>query len=350
MRLGLVAERLLDWVALASGRVPTPIIDALPGLVIARAVMAATRFGIFDALDCRALPAKGVAVLCQTDPAATKKLLNLLVAQRYLSKKQDRYALTTAARRWLLRDSPQSIRDYLLYNALQWDWLGRTDDYLQTGTPIRFHQEMSPDEWALYQNGMLAIARLTAPEVAWRIPVPPAARQMLDIGGAHGAYSVALCQRHPQLQATILDLPQAVEFAAPLLARSGMGDRVRHITGDALTTDLGDARYELIFMANLVHHFDAATNGTLVARIARALVPGGLCVIQDGIRPQDDATPRQFEACGDLFFALTSEAGLYSFTEITAWQRAAGLVPLRSVRLLTGPGQGLVMARKPLTH
>src|SRR5262249_9731925 len=163
--------------------------------------------------------------------------------------------LTAAARRWLLRDSPQSIRDYLLYNALQWNWLSRTDGYLQTGTPIRFHQEMSPDEWKMYQHAMLAIARLTAPDVARRIPVPSTARQMLDIGGAHGAYSLALCQRHPQLQATILDLPQAVKFAAALLARSGMCDRVRHITGDALTTDLGEARYDLIFMANLVHHF-----------------------------------------------------------------------------------------------
>ncbi len=346
MRLGLVAERLIDWVALASGRVPTPLIDALPGLVIARALMAATRCGIFDALASGDLPAEGIAALCATDPATTAKLLNLLVAQRYLRRARGRYALTPMARRWLLCDSPQSIRDYLLFNELQWEWLGRTETFLQTGTPIHFHQEMSPAEWELYQRGMRAIARLTAPEVAVRVPIAPRARQMLDIGGSHGAYSVALCRRHPHLQSTILDLPQAVAYAAPLLAEMGMGARVRHMAGDALTADLGTARYDVIFMANLVHHFDAATNGALVARIARALTPGGLCVIQEGIRPGDDATPRQLEACGDFFFALTSEAGLYSFAEMAAWQRAAGLAPLRPIRLLTGPGQGLQMARK----
>ena len=346
MRLGLVAERLLDWVALASGRVPTPILDALPGAIIARALMAATRCGIFDALAGGDLPAEGIATLCATDPAATAKLLNLLVAQRYLRRTGGRYALTPSARRWLLRDSPQSIRDYLLFNESQWAWLGRTETFLQTGTPIHFHQEMAPAEWERYQRGMRAIARLTAPEVAQRIPLPPAARRMLDIGGAHGAYSVALCRRHPQLCATILDLPQAVDFAAPLLAEQGMGDRVRHIAGDALTTDLGEARYDLIFMANLVHHFDAATNAALVGRVAHALAPGGICVIQEGIRPGEEATPRQLEACGDLFFALTSEAGLYSFAEMRGWQCAAGLAPLRPKRLLTGPGQGLQMARK----
>ncbi|MBA3823600.1 MAG: class I SAM-dependent methyltransferase [Ktedonobacterales bacterium] len=347
MRLGLVAERLLDWVALASGRVPTPIIDALPGLIIARALMAATRLGIFDALAASALPAEGLATLCATDPVATEKLLNLLVAQRYLQRTQGRYSLTATARRWLLHDGPQSIHAYLRYNELQWDWLGRTEAFVQTGRPIRFHQEMAAADWDLYQQGMLAIARLTAPEVAWRIPVPSGANQLLDIGGAHGAYSAALCRRHPHLSATILDLPEAIEYAAPLLAEMGMGERVRQVAGDALTTDLGIARYDVVFIANLVHHFDAATNCALMQRVARALAPGGLCVIQEGIRPGEAEQPRQLEACGDFFFALTSEAGLYSFAEMSAWQRAAGLAPLHPIRLLTGPGQGLQMAHKP---
>ena len=346
MRLGIVAERFIDWVALASGRVPRPIIDALPGLIIARAIMAATRAGFFETLATGEHGAAEVAACCATDPAATEKLLNVLVAQRYLRVRGGRYRLTNAARRWLLADSPQSIRDYLLFNELQWRWLGQTDTFVQTGAPIRFHHALTPGEWALYQQGMYAIARLTAPEVAWRIPLPAHARRMLDVGGAHGQYAVALCRQHPQLHATILDLPQAVTEAAPLLAKSGLSERICHTAGDALTADLGVARYDLIFVANLAHHFDDATNRALVRRIARALTPGGLCVIQDGMRPGTQQQLGQFEACADFFFALTSEAGLYSFAEMAAWQRAAGLTPRRPIRLLTGPGQGLQMATK----
>jgi tRNA A22 N-methylase len=48
--------------------------------------------------------------------------------------------------------------------------------------------------------------------------VPRGARDLLDIGGSHGYYSVALCRRHPTLRAVILDLPQAVVHAETILA------------------------------------------------------------------------------------------------------------------------------------
>jgi 2-polyprenyl-3-methyl-5-hydroxy-6-metoxy-1,4-benzoquinol methylase len=194
-------------------------------------------------------------------------------------------------------------------------------------------------------------ANLAAPELARRIPVPKVEEgrpiEMLDIGGAHGYYSVALCRRHPQLRATILDLPEAIAHAAPLLAKEQMGDRVVHRAGNALTDDLGEQAYDLVLIANLVHHFDDASNRELVTRVARALRPGGILVIGEMIRPDAPGEGGQIGALTDLYFAITSEAGTYSFAEMAAWQRAAGLVPRRPLRLLTGPGAGLQIARKP---
>ncbi len=346
MRIGVVAESLLDCLALLSGRVPVPIIEAFPSIVLARCIMAGVRLGIFDALESGDLSAEGVARLCGTEPHATGKLLAALAGARYLRHERGRYGLTSQARRWLTSTSPQSVRDYLCFHYAQWEWLGRTEDFVRTGEPLRFHAAMTPDEWEAYQRGMRVIARLTAPEVARRIPVPRHARALLDIGGAHGYYAVTLCRRHPHLRAVVLDLPQAVVHAAPLLAEACMGDRVTHQAGDALATDFGEARYDVVFMANLAHHFTPEQNAALLAKIARALRRGGICVVQEGIRPTGERH-RFFESLGDFYFALTSEAGLYSFAEIAGWQRAAGLHPQRPIRLLTAPGQGLQIARRP---
>ena len=108
---------------------------------------------------------------------------------------------------------------------------------------------------------------------------------MLDIGGGHGAYSVAFCREHPELRATILDLPAAVAAAAPILAEEKMGSRVVHRAGDALTDDFGDEEWDLIFIAQLVHHFDAATNAAIVRHAAEALRPKGRLAILDVLRP-----------------------------------------------------------------
>jgi SAM-dependent methyltransferase len=347
MRFGVIAQSILDRVALATRLVPVPIIEATPPLLQARAIMVATKSGVFEALAAGPRDAPAIAAQCQADPRAMRKLLDGLVGTGYLRYAAGRYTLAPLSRRWLLRDSPRSIHDYMLFNYSQWEWIARLDEFLTDGQPIEFHREMTPEQWDMYQRGMYCIARLTAPEVAWRVPVPRGAKEMLDIGGSHGLYSVAICRRHPGLRATVLDLPVAIEYAAPLLAREGMGDRVQHRAGDALTDDLGEARYDLVFIANLVHHFDNQTNRDLMRRIARALRPGGICVIQDGYHEANPQRAGQFGALGDLFFALTSAAGVWTFAEMAAWQRAAGLVPRRPIKLITGPNQGIQAAKKP---
>lgn len=169
---------------------------------------------------------------------------------------------------------------------------------------------------------------------------------MLDIGGSHGHYSAMICRRHPRLRSTILDLPNAVSHAAPLLEAEGMGDRVTHRVGDALTADLGERIYDLVFTANLVHHFDDHTNRLLQQRVARALRPGGYSVIFEIIRSPTPKAAGQIGGLTDFFFAVTSEAGTWSFSEMAAWQTAAGLKPHKPIRLISAPGYGLQAARK----
>ena len=68
---------------------------------------------------------------------------------------------------------------------------------------------------------------------------------MLDIGGSHGYYSVALCRRHPSLRAVILDLSEAVTHAERILDREGMGDRVISPTATAVLALLEETDCEI---------------------------------------------------------------------------------------------------------
>jgi SAM-dependent methyltransferase len=347
MKLGIIPENILERVALAAGVVPRPILDTLVAMLLARTIMAATKLGIFEALASGPLPAHQVAAHCGTDPCATEKLLTALAGCGYVRAEHGQYALAPVARTWLLKDSPQSLRDKMLGQfTLEWEWIEGYEEFVGSGTPLDIHESMSDDEWGLYQRSMRALASSSAKEVARRTPVPSGARDMLDIGGSHGYYSVAICRRHPGLRAVILDLPEAVNHAEPILAREGMGDRVRHRAGNALTDDLGTQAWDLVFIANLVHHFDEQANRDLVRRIARALRPGGILVIQDFIRLQQPGEGGQIGALNELFFALTSQSGTWSLAEIAGWQQEAGLVPRKPRRLLTLPGAAQQAAGK----
>jgi SAM-dependent methyltransferase len=347
MKVGLVPENPIEWLALRSGMAPTPLIDTMHTFILAQAVMVATKIGLFEALLEEPGDARAIATRCGTNPSATGALLDALVGSGYLRHRAGRYTLAPVARRWLLRGQAHSLRDWAIFGFQSWDWLTHLGRFVATGRPLDVHAAMSPEAWADYQRAMRSLAGLAAPELGWRTPVPRNARTMLDIGGSHGHYAAVLCRRHHGLHATVLDLPEAVEQAAPLLAAERLGERLVHRAGDARTAELGAAAYDVVLIASLVHHFDAPTNQALVQRAARALRPGGHLVIFESARPAAPGKGGQLAALFNLYFALTSESGLWSYREIADWQHAAGLRPRRPIRFLTTPGAGLQVAVKP---
>lgn len=346
MKLGPIPQNPVERIAKALGLLPEPLLDTHIAMLLARTLMEGSRLGVYEALKAGPLTAEEVAARCGGHPRATAKLLNALVGCGYLVWDAGRYSLSSMARKWLLPDADQPLHDKMLFQFLEWDAIEGIGDYVRTGRPQDLHSTIGPEEWGAYQRGMRSVASSWAPEVGRRTPVPKGARDMLDIGGSHGLLSVAICRRHSGLRSVILDLPQAVEHAAPILAKEGMGERVTHRAGNALEDDLGVATWDVIFMANLVHHFDDATNRALAKKIARALRPGGVFVIQELIRPHTPNEAGQVGALLDLYFALTSQSGTWSFEEMADWQREAGLKPMKPIKFRTVPGNGQQAAVK----
>jgi SAM-dependent methyltransferase len=347
MRIGAIPESPLEWVVGRLNVAPRPLLETQFAYTLARLVMVGAKLGLFEALADGPADAERVAARCDTNAAGTEKLLFALVGAGYLRAESGRYALTAVSRKWLLRDSPHSIVDKLLLQFLEWEWLERSEDYVRTGRPLDLHGMTDAEQWSLYQRGMRAMANALAGEAVRRLPVPRGATDMLDIGGSHGYYSVALCRRHEGLRAVILDLPQAVEQAAPLLAAEGMGDRVVHRAGDALSDDLGVEAYDLVLIAQVVHHFSEAQNRGLATRVARALRPRGVYAILDEFRPRTAKDAGQVGALLEFYFALTSQSGTWAVEEMASWQRQAGLEPRRPIRFRTIPGVGIQAAVKP---
>jgi len=347
MRVGAIPESLLERIALAAGLAPTPVVDTLHAVIVARAVVAATRLGVFDALAPGPAPAPALAARLGLNAGALGKLLDLLVATGYLRHGRRGYALSPLSRKWLVAGSPTSLRDSMLLRVLEWQAIDATEAFVRTGTALDVHDLIAGGQWTTYQRGMHALARLSAGELVKRLRLPRGATAMLDVGGGHGAYSVAFCRARPGLRATILDLPEAVAAAAPILAAEGLGGRVAHRAGDALTDDLGRDEWDLVLVAQLVHHFDAEANAGLVRRAAAALRPGGRLAILDVLRPESPGADGQAGALLDLYFAITSDAGTWSAGEIAGWFREAGLRPGRPIRLRTTPGISVMSATRP---
>ncbi len=346
MRIGVVPENILERLVLASGVAPVPLAESWFTFHLANAIMIGVKLGVYEALADGPLDAAQVAQRIGGHEGGCTRLLNALLGVGHLSHDGQRYSLKPIARKWLLAASNQSSRDKILFQFLEWRWLEHTEEFVKTGKPLAVHSHLTDEEWGLYQRGMRSGVDMMAHEVARRLKIRSGATHMLDIGGSHGYFSVSLCRKHPTLSSVILDLPEAIPHAAPVLAKENMGDRVVHRAGNVLETDLGRDQYDLIFIGSLVHHFDDATNRTLAKRCAGALRPGGVLAIYDAIRLNPSRGVGQIGGLLDLFFGVISESGTWSGDEMSSWQRGAGLRPRKLMRMRLVRDVGVQAAEK----
>jgi len=79
-----------------------------------------------------------------------------------------------------------------------------------------------------------------------------------DVGGGSGAFSITLCQRNPQLTATILDFPSVGETARRCVEEAGLATRIAFLPGDALATEWPADRDAIL----LSYVLSAVGNGT----------------------------------------------------------------------------------------
>jgi SAM-dependent methyltransferase len=343
MRIGLIPETPWERVLLWLGRVPTPLAETHLAFLHARAIMAAAEVGLFDALADGPRQPGELAATCRCDPDATRRLLDALAAARYLRRQPGGFALTPLARRWLLTEGAHSVTAKLQFQQHEWDFAARLPAFVRRGEAVDIHREMPPEAWRRYHLAMRDLARLAAPEVARKTPLPRRGGRLLDVGGAHGLFAAACCARRPELTAEVLDLPAALPTEPAPLAGTPGGERVSFRPADARHEDLGEDAADVVLIANLAHHLSEDENRDLLARASRALRPGGHAVVVEWTGDDASASGRLL----DLYFALTSRSGTWTAREVAAWQRDAGLKPLRPRRLRTLPGTALLAARKP---
>jgi cyclopropane fatty-acyl-phospholipid synthase-like methyltransferase len=237
------------------------------------------------------------------------------------------------------------VAGYVAGAADYWPWWAGLEETVRTGTSSGSHGAPPGDAyWRRYMTGQRELARLSAAEVARKLPLPASPRALLDIGGGHGSYSARLVERYPTLTATVLDLPGSAAVGRELIASAGLADRVLFRDGDATTADLGRG-YDAVLCFNIVHHLVPEDAAALFRRIGCALNPGGILAVLDVF-----AEPgRRASAHADmlaLFVYLSSGARVHTPRELGGWLRDAGFGPARKIRILRMPGLVLRVASK----
>ena len=316
------------------------------GHVEARIVQSAVELKVFDAVEARPLSAIAAAAQLQLNERALELLLNALTALGLLAKLGEQFALTEISRRYLLRNSPHYVGGMIGFDAMLWRAWERLPDAIRTGLPARPPNmyQADPGETEIFISAMDSLVKargdtdVLVSAIDWRN-----IGTLLDVGSGPATYPIALCQRFLQLRAAIVDLPGTLKITGRFVADANLAARIDLIPAD-YRSDPIPRTYDAILLSNIIHGENENRNAALMRKLAANLTPRGRLIVKDHILDDSRAEPA-VGAIFSLLMLLTTDGGrCYSFAEIVAWMKQAGLDCVERIDLPAPLTSSLVIA------
>ena len=326
---------------------PERIMQFAWGYIPPLVLEAAIRHHVFDVLDSGPKTVQQLSAETHASERGLTAIANALVGLNFLAKDaQGRYSLTPESAAFLVSTKPgfqggiirhcseQLIPKFLSLNQI-----------VATGKPIEavnqestggeFFHEFVTDIFPTSYPAALALAR----HLNLNSPV-----RALDLAAGSGVWGIALAQSSPHVTVTAVDWPEVIPVTRSTAARFGLSERFAFVEGDLLNADFG-TDHAVATLGHILHSEGRERSRALLAKVFRALAPGGAIAIAEFLVNPDRTGP-----IGSLLFAVnmlvnTDEGDTFSFEEISAWLTEAGFT---NARTLEAPGPSpLVLATKP---
>ena len=152
----------------------------------------------------------------------TLRVLEVLTVAGILKLGGERFEIASRQRKWLDPESSTYVGDFLADNIHYWEWWQDLEGLVRDGRSVELHDKPPEDPyWRSYITGQYQLAKLSSAAVAKAVQLPAGSSSLLDVAGAHGEFSMALCRRHEGLTATVVDLPGSARIGREIVARGG---------------------------------------------------------------------------------------------------------------------------------
>ena len=292
----------------------------------AGALLGALEIGVFDALAAGPAKATTLAEKLGTAPRPTRLLLNALCALDLLERDAERYALSGHAVIFLDPSSPAYLGDALRYATDMYQAWGELGTALRENRPVVANVDYLGEDrerTRRFVRGMHSRAMAVGQALVHLVDLEDA-RSLLDLGGGPGTYSALFTRRHPQLAATVIELPGVAAVASEILTEMGAAEQVRVLGGDIHDIDF-PANNDAVLISGVLHREDDVDAKRLLCRAAAALAPGGRLVVSDVFTDDGGASPEFATLFGLNMLLSAPGGGVHADTDVASWMRDAGV-------------------------
>lgn len=316
---------------------PAPLLDIFGGVSF-YAVNAAIKLNIFDIIQANPMTATGLSRRINADERGVTSLLEVLESLGYVKKRFDTYHNTKMTTKWMLSQSATNINiGFEYYDPVMheiWPYLHKS---ILNGRPYyEFYQWLAthPDTSRLYQQFMMTLAEFFIPELVKKLTLDKTYRRVIDIGGGHALYSIALCKKYNELEVTVYDSPYVKPLALENINKAQMNNRIKFVEGNYISDNIGEG-FQTALLFNVIHEHTTKENEELISKISQSLLKDGCIIIMDNIHEKKiSKTIDYFMKMYDLLYYHSLGGQNYTFAEISRWLKTAGCKKIKRINLM----------------
>ncbi|GBF35098.1 hypothetical protein DCCM_4221 [Desulfocucumis palustris] len=266
---------------------PQYLEELATGYWYSEALFTAVELGLFTLLEPGGKTTEEISGELDLNPEGLERFLQTLCALGLLGRHGGLYFNTKISSGFLVRNADNYQGDSILWRKKlfsNWRSLGSC---LRKGGRVNFtRREEGPEDLIRrtrqYSRAMDCVAGTKIKEILPFFTGVVLSGAVLDVGSGTGAVSAGFLEHFPGLRATLLDLPEVLDYAAELLREKEYHDRFDYCPANILEPwPVKEERFDLVILSNIVHAYSEREILQLLDRAAECLQRDGFLLLHD---------------------------------------------------------------------
>lgn len=272
-----------------------PVWDAIGGVSRFAALAAMAELGCADHLHDGPLSAEDLALRCQADPSALRRVLRQLASMGMVATTAPGVYALTEAGATLRENAPDTLRPAVRMIAEEGFWyaMGATARTVRTGRsafderfgPLYGYLRDNPGAGRLFDDYMAARAWPFARAVASRCDFS-GVRTLVDVAGGKGHILASVLGSHPEVRGVLFDQEHVIPGARELMSKAGLEDRCEFVSGDFFVSVPPAA--DVYLLSSVIHNWSDEDAVRILRNVRDAMAEAGRVLLVEFVMPDDD--------------------------------------------------------------
>lgn len=266
---------------------PQYLEDLATGYWYSEALFTAVELGIFTLLEPEGKRLCELVDTLDLDSSGLQRFLQALCVLELLDQYEGIYVNTWVSQEFLVKGKDNYQGESILWRKClfpNWRSLSRC---LKKGGRVKYPRQDEGQEKIVrrirrYGRAMDCVAKNKVKEFVPFLANRDTGGEILDVGSGPGTISIGLLEHFPDARATLMDIPEVLDYARERLEVTEFSDRFEYCSANILEPwPLSKEHYDLVILSNIVHAYAEAEIGEVLDRAVACLKPDGMILIHD---------------------------------------------------------------------